>query len=122
MRLRRARWPKSGDASRGADTPDHGFVFSPGGWSAPKGSVPAWNWLPPSGAVPRVDLMPTLVRAWYRTPLIDRYAYAWMWRHGGWEVKPPTVTDGGSHAGIREPRPPRTPQTPMQAGPAESVN
>jgi hypothetical protein len=28
-------------------------------------------------------------RAWYQLPFIDRYAHAWMWRHGAWEVRPP---------------------------------
>ena len=41
-----------------------GYVFSPGGWTAPPGVLPAWR-------------------------LIDRYAHAWMWSHGGWEVRPP---------------------------------
>jgi hypothetical protein len=122
MRLRRARWPKREDVSRGPDTPEPGFAFSPGGWSAPKGSLSAWNWLPPSGAAPRVDLMPTWVRAWYRTPLIDRYAYAWMWRRGGWEVKPPAATGGEGQAGVRERLRPLTPQTPPRVIPTESVD
>jgi hypothetical protein len=30
------------------------------------------------------------VRVWYELPFIDRYARAWMWHHGGWEVAPST--------------------------------
>lgn len=37
---------------------------------------------------PRV---PGWVRSWYRTPFADRYAHAWMWRHGGWDILPPSV-------------------------------
>jgi hypothetical protein len=33
--------------------------------------------------------MPRWVRLWYRTPFIDRYAYEWMWWHGGWSVLVP---------------------------------
>ena len=51
--------------------------------------LPAWNWLPPEGASPRLDLVPLWVWAWYQLPFIDRYAHAWMWRHGAWEVRPP---------------------------------
>jgi hypothetical protein len=32
------------------------------------------------------------VQVWYELPLIDRYAHAWMWSHGGWEVRPPSIT------------------------------
>jgi hypothetical protein len=40
----------------------------------------------------------------YRTPLIDRYAYAWMWWHGGWDVIPsPARAPGGDDAVAREP-------------------
>jgi len=35
--------------------------------------LPAWNWLPPEGASPRLDLVPLWVRAWYQLPFIDRY-------------------------------------------------
>jgi hypothetical protein len=34
--------------------------------------LPAWNWLPPAGANPRLDLVPLWVRAWYQLPFIDR--------------------------------------------------
>jgi hypothetical protein len=69
-------------------------VLSPGGWSPPSGVLPAWNWLPPEGASPRLDLVPLWVRAWYRLPFIDRYAHAWMWQRGAWEVRPPDVELG----------------------------
>ncbi len=64
-------------------------VPSPGGWPAPPGTLPAWDWLPPGGAAPRPTRCPAWVRLWYRTPFADRYAHAWMWRHGGWDVLPP---------------------------------
>ena len=35
--------------------------------------LPAWNWLPPEGVSPRLDLVPLWVRAWYQLPFIDRY-------------------------------------------------
>jgi hypothetical protein len=66
-------------------------VPSPGGWAAPSGTLPAWNWLPPGGAVPRVERFPPWVRLWSQAPLADRYAYAWMWHHGGWDVLPPAA-------------------------------
>ena len=58
------------------------------------GVLPAWTWLPPEGASPRLDLVPWWVRVWYQLPFIDRYAHAWMWRHGGWEVRPPELELG----------------------------
>ena len=72
-------------------------IPSPGGWTPPSGVKPGWAWLPPSGAFPRLEAMPMWVRLWYWTPFIDRWAYVWMWAHGGWWVEPP-----GS-----APRPPR---------------
>jgi len=64
-------------------------VPSPDGWQPPAGVLPAWAWLPPGGIAPRLDRVPRWVRVWYRTPLVDRYAYVWMWNHGGWDVLPP---------------------------------
>lgn len=64
-------------------------VPSPGGWTAPAGVLPAWGWVPEPGIVPRLDRMPWWVRLWHGTPLVDRYAHAWMWQHGGWDVIPP---------------------------------
>ena len=83
---------------------------SPGHWTVPPGKRPGWEWLPEQGAWPLLRPMPWWVRIWYRTPFIDRYAYEWMWWHGGWAVlepedNPPQDDDG--NAGDREPRTPR---------------
>jgi hypothetical protein len=67
-------------------------VPSPGGWQPSARTLPAWNWTPPEGIRPRWDRVPAWVRFWYRTPFADRYAHAWMWRHGGWDVLPPAAT------------------------------
>lgn len=64
-------------------------VASPGGWGVPAGARPAWNWTPPSGIDPRLDRVPLWARLWYGTPFVDRYACAWLWYHGGWDVIPP---------------------------------
>ena len=71
-----------------------GFVLSPGGWIPPPGVLPAWNWLPSEGAAPRLDLVPWWAWIWYHLPFIDRYAHAWMWRHGAWQVRPPEMEQG----------------------------
>lgn len=63
-------------------------VLSPGGWTPPAGVRPGWDWLPPSGGSARVDLLPRWAALWQATPFLDRWAYAWMWRHGAWEVHP----------------------------------
>jgi hypothetical protein len=68
------------------------IVASPDGWVAPAGTLPVWDWLPPGGGRPRLDRVPLAVRVWYELPFIDRYAHAWMWRHGGWDVAPSTPT------------------------------
>jgi hypothetical protein len=68
-------------------------VPSPGGWSAPAGVRPAWNWTPPPGLAPRLDRVPPWARIWYGTPMLDRYAHAWLWYHGGWDVVPPEAWD-----------------------------
>src|SRR5215217_5100130 len=107
-RLRRVAWlTPRGRRSVPAPEPwwgwpvpsEPGLVLSPGGWSPPSGVLPAWNWLPPEGAGARLDLVPLWVRAWYRLPFIDRYAHAWMWQRGAWEVRPPDVELGhiGGH-------------------------
>lgn len=67
-------------------------VPSPGGWQPPSGCLPAWNWAPPDGMRPRLDRVPSWVQTWYKTPFVDRYARAWMWRHGGWDVLPPSTS------------------------------
>jgi hypothetical protein len=40
------------------------YVPSPGGWIPPEGTRSGWNWVPPKGAVPRLDRMPGWVRVW----------------------------------------------------------
>jgi len=79
-RIRRSHDPRPSRADR---------VFSPGGWLTPPGVMPGWNWLPTGGASPRLDVLPLWVRAWYRIPLIDRYAHVYMWHHGAWETASP---------------------------------
>lgn len=71
-------------ALQGQTTTTHFGVRSPGGWQVPPGQRPGWSWLPEGGAVTNLRRMPRWVRIWYRLPLVDRYAYAWMWHHGGW--------------------------------------
>jgi hypothetical protein len=88
----------------GPPPPEPKRVSSPGGWAPPSGVRPGWNWVPPGGAVPRVDLMPRWVRLWYRTPFIDRFAHAWMWKRGGWEVLPPPGSSGRPLEGYGPPR------------------
>ncbi|GAB3659889.1 hypothetical protein GCM10027589_21250 [Actinocorallia lasiicapitis] len=61
---------------------------SPAGWAPPPGTRPGWNWLPPGGATPRPDRMPTWLRLCYATPFLDRCAHTWMWHRGGWDVHP----------------------------------
>jgi hypothetical protein len=93
-------------------------VPSPGDWIVPDGMRPGWEWLPEYGACANLRAVPRWVRAWYRTPFIDRYAYEWMWWHGGWSVlvpsdNPPVPPDSG----VREPRRPH-PQAPSGANAA----
>jgi len=90
-------------------TSEPGWAFSPGGWTPPPGVLPAWSWLPPDGARPRLDVMPWWVRVWYALPLLDRSAHAWMWANGGWEVCPPPGGSPVEHTGGREPRDPLLP-------------
>lgn len=68
--------------------PTSALVASPGGWLAPAGTRPGWDWTPPPGITPRTDRMRWPVRLWARTPVLDRFAYAWMWSHGGFDVEP----------------------------------
>jgi hypothetical protein len=83
------------------------IVPSPGAWESPSGARPAWNWVPPGhGLSPRLDRVPRWVRIWFGTPFIDRFAYAWMWHHGGWDVIPP-VEPGPENIGDREPLVPK---------------
>ena len=77
----------------GPPPPEPERVASPGGWTPPPSRRPGWNWVPPGGAVPRPDLMPGWVRFAYHTPFVDRFAFEWMWDHGGWEVAPPAASE-----------------------------
>lgn len=74
-------------------------IPTPGGWVPPAAVRPAWDWAPPPGIQARADRMPRWVRVWFHLPFVDRYAYSWMWHHGGWDVVPPDEPD----AGVREP-------------------
>ena len=69
--------------------PEEDLVPSPGGWTAPAGSRPGWNWLPPGGGSPRPDLVAWWIRILYQTPLLDRWAHELMWTRGGFLVLPP---------------------------------
>lgn len=64
---------------------------SPAGWIGPGGRRPGWDWVPRDGALARPERMPWWVRLWYGTPFMDRLASEWMWRHGGFDVLPPSV-------------------------------
>jgi hypothetical protein len=77
--------------SRPSATWDTYSVPSPGGWSAPAKAMPGWRWVPVWGLRSRLDRMPWWVRRWSSVPFLDRYAYVWMWYHGGWDVLPPGV-------------------------------
>jgi hypothetical protein len=75
---------------------DSEAAASPAGWRPPAGARPAWQWSPPDGLRPRLDRVPGWVRLWYRTPILDRYAYSWMWERGGWDVLPPSAPADGT--------------------------
>ena len=91
------------------------WVHSPGGWVAPKGTRPGWDWVPDGGAGPRPDRMRLWLRVAYHVPILDRWAHEWMWWRGGFDVVPPEghmtaemkVSDLPP-ASIMELRPPRT--------------
>lgn len=83
------------------------IVPSPAAWQPPSGTRPAWNWIPPDHRLtPRLDRVPRWVRIWFKTPFLDRLAYAWMWNHGGWDIVPP-VEPGSEESGTREPLVPK---------------
>ena len=92
-------------------------VLSPGDWVVPDGFRPGWEWLPEHGAVPNLRGVPRWVRLWYATPWLDRFAYQWMWWHGGWSVRiPGDPPEPPPDAGDRAPlRPPPTPTRPAGA-------
>ncbi len=104
--MRRRRWPAAEDGS------DGGWVdgaLTPGGFVAPPGVLPGWDWAPEGyGLAPRLDRVPRRVRVWYGAPWVDRWAAAWMWHHGGWELVPPPGDGDGPRgpAGDRAPPPP----------------
>lgn len=80
-------------------------VPSPAGFTAPPSTRPAWNWVPEGhGIHPRWEAVPAWVRLWYQVPFVDRYAYVWMWHHGGWWVRP-FPPEPGPDGGVREPLP-----------------
>lgn len=95
------------DMVPGGRAPAFFGVASPGEWVAPAGLRPGWQWLPEYGAKPNLRAVPRWVRVWYRTPFLDRYAYEWMWWHGGWSVLTPGEPPAPPPAGVREPRRPR---------------
>ena len=59
--------------------------------------------------------MPRIVRAWYHTPILDRWAYQWMWMHGGWDVEPWDPPEPPPDSGVREPRRPHPPTDSLRA-------
>lgn len=116
-RDRRQVPPRPGAAPRAGLTADGACflreVASPGQWIAPAGQRPAWEWLPEHGASPNLQAVPRWVRVWFRTPFIDRFAYEWMWWHGGWSVLVPVDPPPSSGGGVREPR------RPLPVGPSD---
>jgi hypothetical protein len=52
--------------------------------------------------------MPILVRVWARTPILNRWANVWLWKHGYFLVYPPSGPPV-EEAGVREPRRPAAP-------------
>jgi hypothetical protein len=111
---RRRRWPAAEDGS------DGGWVdgaLTPGGVVAPPGVLPGWDWAPEGyGLAPRLDRVPRRVRLWYGAPWVDRWAAAWMWHHGGWELVPPPGDGDGD--GPRGPARDRAPPPPGPLAPA----
>lgn len=80
------------------------YEISPGAWQPPASSIPGWNWTPPGRALcARWDRMPLWVRIWSRVPWVDRYARAYMWRHGGWDIVPMSDAETDGQSGVREP-------------------
>jgi hypothetical protein len=102
-----AALPEDGQAESRPTGPTTKFlVRSPGGWLVPPGRRPGWDWLPEDGGLAMLRGLPWWARIWYRTPFIDRYAYAWMWWHGGWAVTPKAGTPPPP-VRVREPRRPK---------------
>jgi hypothetical protein len=71
---------------------DRGWVPSPGTWTAPEGFRAGKDWVPPGGAVERLDRIPRWVRAWSHVPLraIGNFE-GWLWGHGGYYVEGPAA-------------------------------
>ncbi len=87
-----------------------GCVFSPGGWTVPRGSKPGWDWLPEGGAGERQDRAPGWVLWWLNLPFLDRWAHVWMWNHACFEVRPPDdAPPPPPDSLVREPRQPLPP-------------
>ena len=61
-----------------------------------------------------VRRMPMWARLWYMTPLVDRFAYEWMWWHGYWGI-PAAPENPLPDGGVREPRRPRDPRPDVSA-------
>lgn len=99
-------------------------VPSPGAWVVPAGQRPGWGWLPEQGALANLRMMPRWVRIWYGLPWIDRYAYSWMWWHGGWAVPVKHSQPPPPASGVREPRrpPPKSPVSTAQLGRPTSMS
>jgi hypothetical protein len=92
---RHLRLAVGSDAEAGDHPPAYTSQASPGHWIAPPGVRPGRAWLPEHGALPNLRGMPRWVRVWYRTPFLARFAYEWMWWHGGWFVLIPSQTPPG---------------------------
>lgn len=88
-----------------------GGVFSPGGWTAPSGTKPGWDWLPEGGGSERQDKAPGWVLWWLNLPFVDRWAHVWMWEHGCYEVNAADAPEmPPPAAGVREPLRPKPPK------------
>lgn len=73
---------------------------SPAGWKPPPVKMPGWNWLPPEGAHRHPNRLPRWVRTWKRIPLAGRWARAWMWHHGRFQVIPPQAAEPQDSRGL----------------------
>ena len=85
--------PTRTSSDGGPDPPERGWVPSPGQWTAPEGKRAGKDWIPPGGAVERLDRMAWWVRAWSR-PLLRAVGLfeEWLWEHGGYDVEGPDAT------------------------------
>jgi hypothetical protein len=100
--LRLGRYPNVPKASWGQSVPSEpGFYLSPVGKNPISPVVPAENCRPQEGARLRFDLVPLWVLACYRLPFIDRYACAWLYQYGPWEIPIRRPETPAGHAGTR---------------------